>query len=133
MGDKEKPRRGGLGGHNRDEAHINTNDCDARAERAQAILDKAIGWRELHPDAWRTFCDVLLDEADAGRRAPAKLAVEQVRRHSFASYPSIYSPISNSLAPALARLFIGQHPEAGQYVETRPSILDELSIDWSRA
>lgn len=133
MGDKEKPRRGGLGGHNRDGASIDTTDCDARAERAQELLDRAVRWREKHPDAWALFTDTLLDEADAGRRAPAKLGIEQVRRHSFPSYPTIYSPVSNDIAPVLGRMFCGQFPEAAEHVELRPSVVDALEIDWSQA
>lgn len=131
--DSKRPHHGGLGGQSRDGAHIDTTDCDARAERAQALLDKAVRWREKHPDSWRLFCDVLLDEADAGRRAPAKLAIEQVRRHSFASYPTIYSPVSNDIAPVLGRMFCGQFPEAAEHVELRPSVVDALELDWSRA
>lgn len=133
MNDKKEPRRGGLGGQNRDEAHINTNDCDERACQAQELLDKAVRWREAHPDAWTLFCDVLLDEADAGRRAPAKLGVEQVRRHSFPSFPTIYSKVSNDIAPVLGRMFCAQFPEAAEHVELRPSVVDELEVDWSRA
>lgn len=128
---KKEPHHGGLGGRSRDGAHIDTNDCDSRRERAQELLHRAVAWRRSHPDAWMGIVEAMLHEVDAKRRAPIKWAVEEIRKRDYASFPTPYPSVSNSLCPAFARMVSAEYPRADEYVEKRPSCLDEIAVDWS--
>lgn len=125
------PRRGDkLGGESR-MAATDTTNCAARAERAQELLHRAVSWRRSHPDAWMGIVEAMLHEVDAKRRAPIKWAVEEIRKRDYASFPTPYPSVSNSLCPAFARMVSAEYPRADEYVEKRPSCLDEIAVDWS--
>ena len=65
-----------------------------------------------------------LNEVAQGRRFSMRAALEDARKKDWARTDGDPFSVNNNLSPALARLFLEEHPEARPYLETRRSACD---------
>ncbi|WP_332725368.1 hypothetical protein [Gordonibacter sp.] len=102
----------------------NENTTTEQAEREQKALHmeyEARLWADENPGRWAFMSSLALHEVRAKRRFGMKWLIEQCRRKDFAGSKMG----SNTLAPALARILIEEHPECRRFMSTRHSIVDE--------
>ncbi|MEG1827733.1 MAG: hypothetical protein RR218_10795 [Gordonibacter sp.] len=79
-------------------------------------------WVDENPDRWAFMTSLALREVRACRKFGMKWLIEECRRKDFTGSKMG----SNTIAPALARILIEDHPEARRFMVTKHSMVDEV-------
>lgn len=104
----------------------NDDTTQARILKALDLEYRARLWVDENPDAWAFMASLALREARARRRFGVKWLIEEARRKDFADASGGRTRISNTLAPAFARILVEEHPECRAFVVLKHSVLDEV-------
>lgn len=80
------------------------------------------------PEFKRFLWEGMLSDVRAQRRTSASFWLHQARQKDWARTDGDPFRVNNNLAPAVARLFLLEHPEARPYVETRRAACDGMEV-----
>lgn len=94
-------------------------DASAEIHNAREKMRECPGFKEF---IWG-YC---LREVAAKRRVSMQAAICEARRIDWASTEGDPFRVNNNLSPALARLFLAEHPEARPYIELRRAACDGM-------
>lgn len=97
-----------------------------RIEDASAEIANAQEKFKTCPGFKRYLWDYLMADVRAQRRTSVRAAMEQARRKDWTRTDGDPFKVNNSLSPAIARLFLLEHPEARPYIETRSAACDGM-------
>ena len=98
-----------------------------RTLKATELECRARLWVDENPDAWVFMVTLALHETRSQRRFGVKWLIEEARRKDFADVKGKRMRLSNTLAPAFARILVEEHPECRTFVVLKHSILDEVA------
>lgn len=98
----------------------------ARIDDASAEIYNAQQKFELCPGFKKCMWDFLDNEVAHERRTSVKMALELARRKDWATVEGDPFKVNNNLSPAIARLYLMEHPEAAPYIETRKAACDGM-------
>lgn len=94
---------------------------DASAEVHNAV-EKFRACPQFKEFLWRG----LLSDVQAQRRTSVAYWLQQARKVDWARTDGDPFRVNNSLAPAIARMFLLEHPEARDFIETRRAACDGM-------
>lgn len=97
-----------------------------RIEDASAEIANAQEKFKACPGFKRYLWDFLMADVRAQRRTSVRAAMEQARRKDWTRTDGDPFKVNNSLSPAIARLFLLEHPEARPYLELRRAACDGM-------
>lgn len=96
----------------------------ARIEHASAEIGNLQEKFKACPEFKRFLWAYLDEDVRHQRRTSAKLALEAARRKDWVRTDGDPFKANNNLAPAIARLYLAEHPEARKFIETRKAACD---------
>ena len=98
----------------------------ARIQDASAEIHNARERFKACPAFKRWVWSRILEDVRAQRRVSVSAVLGEARRFDWARADGDPFRVNNSLAPAIARLFLLEHPEARPYIETRRAACDGM-------
>ena len=98
----------------------------SRIEDSSAEVHNAREKLRECPEFGRFVWSWCLNEVAHDRRFSMRAALEEARRIDWTRTDGDPFRVNNNLSPALARLFVAEHPEAAPYIETRRAACDGM-------